>query len=433
MASSGLANRCRGILKKQASLAQKNQNKSIFVLYQVQGVITRCQSTTSPSDLDSSLLQIRQASLAQMKAKPPVDKLAFGKIFTDHMLTIDWNKEKGWDAPQITPFENFSMHPGAKVLHYAQELFEGMKAYRGVDGKIRLFRPMHNMARMNLTASRACLPAFDGYQLLECIRKLVVIDSSWVPHDTSSSLYIRPTMIGTEASLGVAPAENARLFVLLCPVGPYYATGFKPVNLLCDPSYVRAWPGGCGFTKMGSNYAPTLWTQKIAEQHGCQQCLWLFGDDHEITEVGAMNLFILLRRGDGSKELVTPPLDKGTILPGVTRRSIIELCSTWPDLAVTERKITMSEVMTALAEGRLLEMFGSGTAAVVSPVGGLHYQGNLVNIPTPEQGLAPTIMAAMSDIYYGKVQSPWAVDVEEWNVDPHQVLADYKQPEAATS
>merc|ERR1711874_439161 len=209
-------------------------------------------------------------------------------------------------------------------------LFEGMKAYRGVDGKIR---------------------------------RLVVVDQEWVPHDTSSSLYIRPTMIGTEPTLGVAPAGEARLFVLLCPVGPYYATGFKPVNLLCDPSYVRAWPGGCGFTKMGSNYAPTLWTQKIAEQHGCQQCLWLFGDDHEITEVGAMNLFILLRRGDGSKELVTPPLDKGTILPGVTRRSIIELCSTWPDLAVTERKITMSEVMTALAEGRLLEMFGSGTAA----------------------------------------------------------------------
>merc|ERR1719192_461257 len=362
-----------------------------------------------------------------------LNKLAFGKVFTDHMLTIDWTKDSGWASPQILPFENFSIHPGAKVLHYAQELFEGMKAYRGVDGKIRLFRPMHNMARMNLTASRACLPAFDGYQLLECIRKLVVVDSDWVPHDTSSSLYIRPTMIGTEPSLGVAPVENARLFVLLCPVGPYYATGFKPVNLLCDPSYVRAWPGGCGFTKMGSNYAPTLWTQKIAEQHGCQLCLWLFGDDHEITEVGAMNLFILLRRGDGSKELVTPPLDKGTILPGVTRRSIIELCSTWPDLAVTERKITMSEVMTALAEGRLLEMFGSGTAAVVSPVGGLHYQGNLVNIPTPEQGLAPTIMAAMSDIYYGKVQSPWAVDVEEWNVDPHQVLADYKQPEAATS
>jgi len=368
-----------------------------------------------------------------MKPKPPVNKLAFGKVFTDHMLTIDWNKENGWAPPEIRPFENFSMHPGAKVLHYAQELFEGMKAYRGVDGKIRLFRPMHNMARMNLTASRACLPAFDGYQLLECIRKLVVIDSAWVPHDTSSSLYIRPTMIGTEASLGVAPADDARLFVLLCPVGPYYATGFKPVKLLCDPSYVRAWPGGCGFTKMGSNYAPTLWTQKIAESHGCQQCLWLFGEDHEITEVGAMNLFILLRRSNGSKELVTPPLNKGTILPGVTRRSIIEMCSTWPDLTVSERKITMSEVMSALSEGRLLEMFGSGTAAVVSPVGGLHYEGRMVDIPTPEEGMAATIMSAMSDIYYGKVSSPWAIDVEEWNVDPNQVLADYKQPEAATS
>merc|ERR1711936_416854 len=294
MASSGLANRCRGIFKKQASLAQKNQNKSIFVLYQVQGVITRCQSTTSPSDLDSSLLQVRHASLAQMKPKPPVNKLAFGKVFTDHMLTIDWNKENGWAPPEIRPFENFSMHPGAKVLHYAQELFEGMKAYRGVDGKIRLFRPMHNMARMNLTADRACLPAFDGYQLLECIRKLVVIDSDWVPHDTSSSLYIRPTMVGLEPTLGVAPADEARLFVLLCPVGPYYATGFKPVNLLCDPRYVRAWPGGCGFTKMGSNYAPTLWTQKIAEQHGWGSCvkrnhpdktlhsyLWLLDDKYQ--------------------------------------------------------------------------------------------------------------------------------------------------------
>ena len=198
-------------------------------------------------------------------------------VLSDHMLTIDWTAEGGWQAPKIEPFANFSVHPGAKVLictssplvyrlfpqvlHYAQELFEGMKAYRGVDGKIRLFRPMHNMARMNLTASRACLPAFDGQELVECIRRLVVVDQEWVPHDTSSSLYIRPTMIGTEPTLGVAPAGEARLFVLLCPVGPYYSTGFKPVNLLADPQYVRAWPGGCGFTKMGSNYAPTLWTQ----------------------------------------------------------------------------------------------------------------------------------------------------------------------------
>jgi len=289
------------------------------------------------------------------------------------------------------------------------------------------------MARMNLTASRACLPAFDGHEFLECIRKLVVIDSDWVPHDTSSSLYIRPTMIGMEPTLGVAPADEARLFVLLCPVGPYYSTGFKPVNLLCDPNYVRAWPGGCGYTKMGSNYAPTLWTQKIAEQHGCHQCLWLFGEDHEITEVGAMNLFILLRGADGVHELVTPPLSSGVILPGVTRRSIIEMTQTWSDLRVSERKITMGEVMEAQEEGRLLEMFGSGTAAVVSPVGGLHYGGKLHQIATPEDGLAVRLMAAMSDIYYGKVASPWAVDVEEWNVDRTQELADYKQPEAAMS
>jgi len=433
MATSGLAKRCRDIYKTQAAFAQKTSSSKTPVLFKLQGIVSRCQSTVSTSELDSSRLEVRQAALSEMKPKPPVNKLAFGKVFTDHMLTIDWTKDSGWASPQILPFENFSIHPGAKVLHYAQELFEGMKAYRGVDGKIRLFRPMHNMARMNLTAGRACLPAFDGYQLLECIRKLVVIDSDWVPHDTSSSLYIRPTMVGMEPTLGVAPAEEARLFVLLCPVGPYYATGFKPVNLLCDPNYVRAWPGGCGFTKMGSNYAPTLWTQKIAEQHGCQQCLWLFGPEHDITEVGAMNLFILLRNTDGSQELVTPPLDTGVILPGVTRRSIVEMVSGWPGITVSERRITMKEVMAALAEDRLVEMFGSGTAAVVSPVGGLHYEGRMVSIPTPEAGLAAQIMAAMSDIYYGRVASPWAVDVEEWNVDPKQILADYRQPEAARS
>ena len=232
-----------------------------------------------------------------MKPKPPVDQLAFGKIFTGqvwakflaklerlaHILfcqTTCWQstgrRKGGGKLPRLNLLPTsasiqeqrysfalqvlcYRLFP--QVLHYAQELFEGMKAYRGVDGKIRLFRPMHNMARMNLTASRACLPAFDGQELVECIRRLVVVDQEWVPHDTSSSLYIRPTMIGTEPTLGVAPAGEARLFVLLCPVGPYYSTGFKPVNLLADPQYVRAWPGGCGFTKMGSNYAPTLWTQ----------------------------------------------------------------------------------------------------------------------------------------------------------------------------
>jgi len=434
MATTSLARRCRGIIKTQSKLAQQGNSRQsgLRVLVNINDIITRWQST-QPLPLSSSRLEIQHADLMDMKPKPPVDQLAFGKIFTDHMLTIDWSAEEGWAAPQIQPFANFSIHPGSKVLHYAQELFEGMKAYRGVDGKIRLFRPMHNMARMNLTASRACLPLFDGHELVECIRRLVVVDQEWVPHDTSSSLYIRPTMIGLEPTLGVAPANSARLFVLMCPVGPYYATGFKPVNLLADPQYVRAWPGGSGYTKMGSNYAPTLWTQKVAEQHGCHQCLWLFGEDHEITEVGAMNLFILLAKKDGSKELVTPPISSGIILPGVTRRSIVEITQNWAGITVSERKITMGEVMAAREDGSLLEMFGSGTAAVVSPVGGLHYQGELRSIPTPRDGIAAQIMATMSDIYYGRVSSPWALDVEDWSVDPAQELADYQQPEAVQS
>jgi len=430
MATRGLARRCRGILKSQNKLAQQNKCSQVVVI-SLNNIVHRWNSSaSSPRSLDSTKLTVQQASLENMKPKPPVDQLAFGKIFTDHMLTIDWSSDGGWDDPKVQPFSDFSVHPGAKVLHYAQELFEGMKAYRGVDGKIRLFRPMHNMARMNLTASRACLPTFEGDELIECIRRLVVMDQEWVPHDTSSSLYIRPTMIGTEPSLGVAPSNTARLFVLLCPVGPYYATGFKPVNLLADPNYVRAWPGGCGYAKMGSNYAPTLWNQKIAEQHGCHQCLWLFGADHEITEVGAMNLFILLSRPDGTKELVTPPLSNGVILPGVTRRSIIELTQHWKGITVSERKITMTDVMQELEDGRLLEMFGAGTAAVVSPVGGLHYGGKMHRIPTPEDGMAAQVMTAMTDIYYGRVNSPWAVDVEEWKIDKHQHLEDYQQPEA---
>lgn len=429
MATTSLARRCRGIIRTQSKLAQQGRSRqSAEVLVSINHIVARWQST-GLLPLSSARLNMEQASLMDMKPKPPVDQLAFGKIFTDHMLTIDWTVSEGWGDPQIKPFANFSIHPASKVLHYAQELFEGMKAYRGVDDKIRLFRPMHNMARMNLTASRACLPMFDGHELVECIRKLVVMDQEWVPHCTSSALYIRPTMIGLEPTLGVSPATEARLFVVMCPVGPYYATGFKPVKLLADPQYVRAWPGGSGYTKMGSNYAPTLWTQRIAEQHGCHQCLWLFGEDHEITEVGAMNLFILLSRDDGTRELVTPPLSSGIILPGVTRRSIIEITQTWPDLTVTERKITMAEVMNARAEGRLLEMFGSGTAAVVSPVGGLHYQGVLHSIPTPTDGLAVKILNVMSDIYYGKVSSPWALDVDDWNVDAAQELEDYKQPE----
>jgi len=405
-------------LRSTPSLLFKSPNPSSPSIY---------RTASTLQGLQFNKLQVEQAKLKDLKEKPEVSDLVFGKIFTDHMLTIDWDDKIGWHAPKIAPFQNLSLHPGAKVLHYAQELFEGMKAYRGVDGNIRMFRPMHNMARMNVSAARSCLPAFDGLELLSCIRELVRLDSSWVPHDTASSLYIRPTMIGTEPTLGVTASAETKLFVLLSPVGPYYSSGFKPVNLLCDPKFVRAWPGGCGFAKMGSNYAPTLWIQQIAAEKGCHQVLWLLGEDQEITEVGAMNLFILLKNAQGELELVTPHLSSGCILPGVTRQSVIELCNSWPEIKVTERRICMSEVMAALEEGNLVEMFGSGTAAVVSPVGGLHYNNQLRAIPTPQDGLATKIMAAMSDIYYGRTESDWTVDVENWNINQSQADKDYQQ------
>jgi len=377
------------------------------------------------ASLDSSRLETTFAGPNQLKKKPPVNELGFGQHFTDHMLTIKWTPEHGWEDPQIGPLVPFQMHPAAKVLHYAQELFEGMKVYRGVDDKIRMFRPMHNMARMVASAQRACLPTFDGAELVKCMRKLVQIEQEWVPHAESSSLYLRPTLIGTEPTLGVGAANEVLLFVILSPVGPYFASGFKPVNLLADPKYVRAWPGGCGYAKMGSNYAPTLWTQKMAESKGCQQCLWLLGEDDEITEVGAMNIFVALKKeNSGDIELVTPPLDTGCILPGITRRSVIELTKEWDEFEVNERKITMGELLKAKEEGRLVEMFGTGTAAIVSPVGNILYKDKMQSIPSSDDksAISQRIRSAMSDIYYGRSAHPWAIEVENWSEQPVQEM-----------
>jgi len=401
------------------SAALRNMNKTVFnaILHNhfPNGLILqRCMASTS--SFDSSLLEVDFVPPAKLRPKPPADDLGFGKHFTDHMLKVRWTSEGGWEAPKIGPLEPFQMHPAAKVLHYAQELFEGMKAYRGHDGKVRMFRPLHNMVRLNGSAERACLPTFDGEHLVKCMRRLIQIDQEWIPHAEASSLYIRPTMIGTEPTLGVGAANEVELFVILSPVGPYFAGGLKPVNLLADPRYVRAWQGGCGYVKMGSNYAPTLWTQKMAEQEGCQQCLWLVGDDHEITEVGAMNIFILMKNGKGGMELVTPPLDSGCILPGVTRRSILELSKEWNEFEVSERKITMGELMAAKSEERLVEIFGCGTAAIVCPVGNIKYNGVDVAIPVDDNdnAVSKRLRSTMSDIYYGRMKHPWAPEIEDW-------------------
>nr|CAG4643916.1 EOG090X051P [Lepidurus arcticus] len=358
-------------------------------------------------------LEVQLGTPKDIRPKPDISKLVFGKFYTDHMFEVAWEDKSGWGKPLISPLHNLPLHPGAKVLHYATELFEGMKAYRGVDGRIRLFRPDCNMERLLMTAKRASLPTFNSEEMIRCIKKLIQVDQEWVPHSESSSLYIRPTLIGTEPTLGVATPNSALLYVLLCPVGPYFASGFKPISLMADPQYVRAWPGGCGDAKMGSNYAPTIRVQKMAEKQGHQQVLWLFGEDHQLTEAGTMNIFVYMVNEQGEKELITPPLN-GLILPGVTRRCFLELARKWGEFKVTERVITMAEMVKAHKESRLLEVFGAGTACVICPIANIGYQGENISIPTMEHAkpLNQRFLEAMNDIQYGRISHPWGVLID---------------------
>lgn len=357
-------------------------------------------------------LRVKLAAPYQLQPKPDAKDLGFGKYFTDHMLKINYQVQLGgWQKPEIIPFENLSIHPAAKALHYAIQLFEGMKAYRGVDDKIRLFRPDLNMKRMNLAAHRSGLPIFNGEELIKCMKRLIQIDQEWVPHSETSTLYIRPTLIGTEATFGVMAPESALLFVVLSPVSAYYKTSTDgAVSIFADPNVVRAFPGGVGNRKVGSNYGPTIEATTRAAQLGHQQVLWLFGADHQLTEVGSMNIFMVYINENGDKQLSTPPLN-GLILPGITRRSILELASQWEDLVVKEEVITMDTVITLNKQGRLLEMFGAGTAAVISPVSRIGFLENNVHIPTMQQAqpvfqrLKDTLLA----IQYGHIDHPYSV------------------------
>lgn len=373
----------------------------------------KCMSSVAAATFKASELEIQLCKDAQRRPKPDQTNLIFGQNWADHMFEAEWTESDGWGKPRISPLHDIRLHPAAKVLHYATELFEGTKAYRGADNKVRLFRPDLNMKRMNMTAERSMLPTFDGNELIKCIRKLIEIDIDWVPKSKTNTLYIRPTLIGTEASVGVAKPKNALLFVINGPVGPYFPTGFKPVSLLADPKYVRAWTGGCGGFKMGSNYGPTIYTQALAAEQNCQQVLWLYGDDHEVTEVGTMNFFMFWVNEKGEKELVTSPLDRGLILPGVTRQSLLDLAREWGEFKVTERALYMKEIVAALKEKRLKELFGAGTACVVCPIESILYQGQKLNIPTMSEG-APVTMRfykQLTDIQYGRIPHPWSVTV----------------------
>jgi len=375
------------------------------------------------------------------KAHPDKNTLVFGATTTDHMLEVDWTQEKvrrgararaaaparaltppsprllsqGWAAPTITPYHPLSLDPASSCLHYGIEAFEGMKAYRDAAGRVRLFRPEMNMARLARSMAALALPPLDERGFLGAIKALVALERAWIPEGDGFSLYLRPTVIGTQASLGVGPSRALKLFALCCPVGPYYPGGFKPVALLAESEAVRAWPGGAGDCKLGGNYAPTIRTQVAAAARGFAQVLWLVGADAAVTEVGTMNFFVLWRTRAGKVELVTAPLD-GTILPGVTRDSMLALARGWGDFAVAERRFTMAELAEALREGRVLEAFGAGTAAVVAPVKALRYAGEDFAVPVDAAlGAGPVaarLWRELLDIQYGRVEHEWSVVVE---------------------
>jgi branched-chain amino acid aminotransferase len=351
---------------------------------------------------------IRITKSTARKPKPKDLELGFGQIFTDHMFLADFQEEKGWYDPRVEPYGPLELDPAAAVLHYAQSIFDGLKAFRGVDGKVRLFRPQKHVERMNNSAKRLCIPPLDPALALQSIATLVGVDREWVPRTIGTSLYIRPTVIANEAFLGVRPAKSYLYYVILSPVGAYYPEGMAPVKILVVDKYVRAVDGGVGAAKTAGNYAASLYASEEAKHEGFTQVLWLDGVHRKyIDEVGTMN--IMVKIGD---EVVTPPL-AGTILPGVTRDSSLALMRKW-GLRVSERQISIDEVVEGHRRGALEEVWGTGTAAVISPVGELAYKGERMVINGGQIGaLTQRLYDAIVGIQYGKSPDPdgWTVEV----------------------
>ena len=349
---------------------------------------------------------IRITRATTRKPKPKDGDLGFGQIFTDHMFLADFQEEKGWYDPRIEPYGPLSLDPATAVLHYAQAIFDGLKAFRGVDGKIRLFRPQKHVERLIQSSQRLCIPPLDPDLALKSLVTLVGIEKDWVPSMVGTSLYVRPTIIASEPFLGVRPAKSYIYYVILSPVGAYYPEGINPVKILVVDKYVRAVEGGVGGVKTGVNYAASLYAAEEAKHAGFTQVLWLDGRERKyIDEVGTMN--IMMKIGD---EIVTPPLS-GTILAGVTRDSALTLMRDW-GLRVSERPVTIDEVATAARKGTLEEVWGTGTAAVISPVGELAYKGERLAI---NGGRIGTLTQKLYDAIVG-IQYGTAPDTRGWTV-----------------
>ena len=349
------------------------------------------------------MLNIRYELTKKKKVKPDYSKLGFGQYFTDHMFLMNYSTEKGWHDARIVPYGPIALDPACAVFHYAQEMFEGMKAYKTASGEIQLFRPMKNIERMNRTNERMCIPKVDPEDALEAIKAIVKTDADWIPTEEGKSLYIRPFIIATDEKLGVHPSHTYLFAIILSPVGAYYASGINPVKICIERDYVRAVRGGTGFAKVGGNYASSLKGQEKAESMGYAQVLWLDGIERKyIDEVGAMNVFFVI---DG--EVITPSLDEGNILPGVTRASAIELLKSW-GIPVTERRLAIDEVLTAAKEGRLNEAFGTGTAAVISPIGELNDEGEKHILNGNKIGpISQRLYDTLTGIQWGKRDDPF--------------------------
>jgi len=303
------------------------------------------------------------------KPKPDMNNLGFGQYFSDHMFTMDYIDGK-WQNAQIVPYQNISMDPATMALHYGQLIFEGMKAYKTDDGSIYLFRPRKNFERVNVSNERLAMPPIDEDFCLEALCELIKVDADWIPDKLGTSLYIRPFMFATDPFLGVRPSQTYKFMIILSPVGAYYSEGLNPVKIYAEDEFVRAIRGGVGFTKTAGNYAASLKAQNEAHDKGYSQVLWLDGIERKyIEEVGSMNVFFKI--GD---EVITPELS-GSILSGITRMSVIELLQKW-GIKVTERKLSIDEVMASAENGTLKEAWGTGTAAVISPIGELNFKGN---------------------------------------------------------
>ncbi len=356
------------------------------------------------------MLDIRIEKNTAPKELPKADDpLKFGTIFTDHMFVMNYETGKGWHDARIVPYQQISLEPSAMVFHYGQEMFEGLKAYKAEDGRVLLFRPDKNIERANKTNRRICIPEIPEEDFLQAIKAVVKTDEAWIPSKPGTSLYIRPFVIATDPFLGVRPSETYLFLVILSPVGAYYPEGLNPVKIWIEDEYVRAVKGGIGEAKTGGNYVASLKSQVKAHDEGYSQVLWLDGVERRyIEEVGAMNIFFKI-----NGVIVTPELN-GSILPGVTRDSVINLCKSW-GLPVEERKISIDEIFEAYKNGSLEEVFGTGTAAVISPVGQLRWDEHIMKVQDGGIGeYSQRLYDTITGIQLGKLEDKfnWIIEVK---------------------